>query len=85
MLDNRAAAHAAALDAHHRPTTPPPAAATPAPVPQCLQYKTDQQSDLRKVEKLNLQMLALMATGAPPTGARRAGAGALARAACLAA
>lgn len=36
---------------------------------QCLQYKTDQQSDLRKLEKLNLQMLALMATGEAPAGA----------------
>ena len=48
---------------------PPPA--RPCSVPQCLQYKTDQQSDLRKVEKLNLQLLALMATGAPPAGAPR--------------
>ncbi|PRW18343.1 Signal recognition particle 9 kDa [Chlorella sorokiniana] len=32
----------------------------------CLQYKTDQQSDLRKLEKLNLQMMALMATGEAP-------------------
>jgi signal recognition particle subunit SRP9 len=34
----------------------------------CLQYKTDQQSDLRKLEKLNLQMMALMATGEAPAG-----------------
>ena len=42
------------------------------PLPlQCLQYKTDQQADLKKIEKLNRAFFALMATGAPPPpGAR---------------
>jgi hypothetical protein len=31
-----------------------------------LQYKTDQQADLKKIEKLNRVFFALMATGAPP-------------------
>ncbi|PSC72821.1 Signal recognition particle 9 kDa [Micractinium conductrix] len=31
--------------------------------PTCLQYKTDQASDLRKLERLNAQFFALMATG----------------------
>lgn len=34
---------------------------------QCLQYKTDQQTDLRKIEKLNRLLLGLMATGEKPT------------------
>lgn len=50
------------------PPPPLPAALPPLPPLQCLQYKTDQQSDLRKLEKLNLQMMALMATGEAPTG-----------------
>lgn len=36
---------------------------------QCLQYKTDQQTDLRKIEKLNRMLFSLMATGEAPTGA----------------
>lgn len=35
---------------------------------QCLQYKTDQQADLKKVEKLNSRFFSLMATGSPPSG-----------------
>jgi hypothetical protein len=33
------------------------------PTPQCLKYKTDQASDLKKVEKMNALCLALMARG----------------------
>ena len=44
---------------------------SPVPPLQCLQYKTDQQADLKKIEKLNRVFFALMATGAPPPpGAR---------------
>ena len=52
-------------------STPPP------PVPsltflsctlQCLQYKTDKQTDLKKIEKLNHIFFSLMATGQDPTG-----------------
>lgn len=32
----------------------------------CLQYKTDQQADLKKVEKLNRVFFELMATGQAP-------------------
>ncbi|KAL4432812.1 hypothetical protein ABPG77_008138 [Micractinium sp. CCAP 211/92] len=32
----------------------------------CLQYKTDQQTDLRKIEKLNRMFFSLMATGDAP-------------------
>ncbi|KAL6779123.1 SRP9 [Auxenochlorella protothecoides x Auxenochlorella symbiontica] len=32
----------------------------------CLQYKTDQQADLKKVDKLNALFFALMATGQAP-------------------
>lgn len=35
---------------------------------QCLQYKTDQQTDLRKIEKLNRMFFSLMATGEAPAG-----------------
>ncbi|EFN58678.1 hypothetical protein CHLNCDRAFT_19803 [Chlorella variabilis] len=35
----------------------------------CLQYKTDQQADLKKVEKLNRVFFELMATGQAPAGA----------------
>ena len=35
---------------------------------QCLQYKTDQQADLKKIEKLNRVFFALMATGEAPPG-----------------
>ena len=37
--------------------------------PQVLQYKTDQQADLKKIEKLNQLFFALMATGEAPSGA----------------
>jgi hypothetical protein len=33
------------------------------PVRQCLQYKTDQQTDLRRLEKLNILFFALMSKG----------------------
>lgn len=33
---------------------------------QCLQYKTDQQADLKKIERLNHTFFALMATGEGP-------------------
>jgi signal recognition particle subunit SRP9 len=36
---------------------------------QCLQYKTDQQADLKKIEKLSKVFFSLMATGEPPAGA----------------
>ncbi|KAI3435566.1 hypothetical protein D9Q98_001631 [Chlorella vulgaris] len=32
----------------------------------CLQYKTDQQADLKKIEKLSKVFFSLMATGEPP-------------------
>jgi hypothetical protein len=31
--------------------------------PQCLQFKTDQQADLRRIERLNMMFFALMAKG----------------------
>jgi signal recognition particle subunit SRP9 len=37
---------------------------------QCLQYKTDQQADLKKVEKLNNLFFALMAKGPDSVGAQ---------------
>lgn len=49
----------------------PVAGRRPAPwphMPQCLQYRTDQQADLKKLEKLNTLFLALMATGEDPPG-----------------
>jgi hypothetical protein len=33
---------------------------------QCLQYKTDKQADLKKIEKLNHVFFSLMATGKDP-------------------
>jgi hypothetical protein len=33
---------------------------------QCLQYKTDKQADLKKIEKLHHIFFALMATGKEP-------------------
>lgn len=33
---------------------------------QCLQYKTDKQADLKKIEKLNHIFFSLMATGKDP-------------------
>jgi hypothetical protein len=33
---------------------------------QCLQYKTDKQADLKKIEKLNHIFFSLMATGKEP-------------------
>jgi len=38
---------------------------------QCLQYQTDQIADLRKVEKLNDRLFALMARGEEAAGALR--------------
>jgi len=38
---------------------------------QCLQYQTDQIADLRKVEKLNERLFALMARGEEAAGALR--------------
>lgn len=50
--------------------TPPPAGVL---FWQVLQYKTDQQADLKKVEKLNQLFFSLMATGdAPSSGAELA-------------
>ncbi|KAL4536249.1 hypothetical protein Ndes2526A_g05787 [Nannochloris sp. 'desiccata'] len=34
----------------------------------CLQYKTDKQADLKKIEKLNHVFFSLMATGKDPVG-----------------
>lgn len=45
----------------HSPPALPPCACV-----QCLQFRTDQAADLRKVEKLNRALFALMATGAAP-------------------
>lgn len=36
---------------------------------QCLKYKTDQQVDVRKMEKLNALFFAVTATGERPSGA----------------
>ena len=36
---------------------------------QCLQYKTDQQADLKKIERFNTLLVSLMATGEDPPGA----------------
>jgi hypothetical protein len=36
---------------------------------QCLKYKTDQQVDVKKMEKLNSLFFVLMARGEHPTGA----------------
>lgn len=38
------------------------------PRAQCLQYKTDQQSDLKKIERLNNLFFDLTATGDAPAG-----------------
>jgi hypothetical protein len=35
---------------------------------QCLKYKTDQQVDIRKMEKLNALFFAVTATGERPSG-----------------
>lgn len=35
---------------------------------QCLQYRTQQQTDLKKVDKLNTLFFSLMATGKAPAG-----------------
>ncbi len=40
---------------------------------QVLQYKTDQQADLKKVEKLNQLFFSLMATGKAPSGEQARG------------
>ena len=54
---------------HHRPRR---RHRHPCFLVQCLQFKTDQQSDLKKIEKLNRMFFSLMATGAaPPAGAQR--------------
>lgn len=42
-----------------------------AHAPQVLKYKTDQQIDLRKMEKLNSLFFAVAATGERPSGAHR--------------
>ena len=38
---------------------------------QVLQYKTEQQADLKKLERLNALFFSLMATGEAPKGAER--------------
>lgn len=38
------------------------------PTPQCLKYKTDQQADVKKMEKLNSLFFVLNARGEHPTG-----------------
>ena len=36
--------------------------------PQCLQFKTDQQQDLKKLERMNLLFFALFSHGELPEG-----------------
>ncbi len=47
-----------------------------AALPQCLQFKTDQQADLKKLERLNNLFFALMSKGDVGPGARQRGAAA---------
>jgi signal recognition particle subunit SRP9 len=42
----------------------------PQPRPQCLKYKTDQQADLRKLERLTTALFPLMACGEAPAEGR---------------